>query len=179
MPRFLLSVGFLILIWPLTPSASNLGIAAFEGVWQGNAVSESAISTNFRLTSRDIDITVRGTNDGGFGITWNTVQRQKGDPNNPRAKLKSTSMQFSPVRYSVWRSNNNNDPVSLPTPYAWAFINDRTLEIVTVQIYQDGNHETQIYRRTLSGTGMALEFSRTVSGKMARKASGRLIKVSK
>ena len=179
MPRFLLSIGFIILVWPLTPSAGNLGITAFEGVWQGNAISESSISTNFRLTSRDIDIIVRGTDDGGFNITWNTVQRQKGDPNNPRAKLKSTSMQFSPVRNSVWRSNKNNDPVSLPTPYAWAFIKDRTLEIVTVQIYKDGNHETQIYRRTLSGTGMTLEFSRTLSGKPVRSASGRLVKVAK
>ena len=179
MPRYLLSIGFIFLVWPLTPSASNLGIAAFEGVWQGNAVSESTVSANFRLTSRDIDIIVQGINDGGFSITWNTVQRQKGDPNNPRAKLKSTSMQFSPVRHNVWRSNENNDPVSLPMPYAWAFIKDQTLEIVTVQIYQDGNHETQMYRRTLSGTGMTLEFSRTLSGKPVRSASGRLVKVAK
>ena len=179
MPRFLLIIGLIILVWPLTLSASNIGIAAFEGVWEGNAVSESTISANFRLTSRDIDIIVRGANDGGFSITWNTVQRQKGDPNNPRAKLKSTSMWFSPVRHNVWRSNKNNDPVSLPTPYAWAFIKDRTLEIVTVHIYQDGTHETQIYRRTLSGTGMTLEFSRTLSGKQVRRASGRLVKVAK
>ena len=179
MPRYLLSIGFIFLVWPLTPSASNLGIAAFEGVWQGNAVSESTVSANFRLTSRDIDIIVQGINDGGFSITWNTVQRQKGDPNNPRAKLKSTSMQFSPVRHSVWRSHKNNDPVSSPTPYAWAFIKDRTLEIVAVQIYQDGTHETQIYRRTLSGTGMALEFRRTLNGKTVRSASGRLVKVAK
>ena len=179
MPRLLLNIGILILVWPLAPSASNLGIAAFEGVWQGNAVSESTISANFRLTSRDIDIIVRGANDGGFSITWNTVQRQMGDPNNPRAKLKSTSMWFSPVRLNVWRSNKNNDPVSLPTPYAWAFIKERTLEIVTVHIYKDGTHETQIYRRTLSGTGMTLEFSRTLSGKPVRSASGRLVKVAK
>ena len=179
MPRFLLSIGFIVLVWSSTPSARNLGIAAFEGAWQGNAVSESAISSNFRLTSRDIDIIVRGANDGGFSITWNTVQRQKGDPNNPREELKSTSMQFSPVRHNVWRNTNNNDPVSLPTPYAWAFIKDRTLEIVTVQIYKDGNHETQIYRRTLSGTGMTLEFSRTLNGKPGRSASGRLVKVAK
>ena len=169
----------LLLFWPGAAFAADLGIAAFEGVWQGNAVSESAISANFQLTSRDIDVTVRADGNGGFNIVWNTVQRQKGDPNNPRPKLKSTRMQFVPARAGVWRSSANGDPLTATTPYAWAYIKERTLQIVTLQIYADGGHETQIYKRTLSGTGMALDFVRNVNGEQVRQANGRLIKVAK
>ena len=179
MPRFLSRLCVLLLFWSGSAIAADLDLAAFEGVWQGNAVSESAVSATFQLTSRDIDVTVRADGQGGFGIVWNTVQRQKGDPSNPRSKLKSTTMQFTPVRAGVWRSTNNGEPLTSPTPYAWAYVMERTLQIVTLQIYADGRHETQIYRRTLSGTGMALEFARNVDGEQVRQASGRLIKVAK
>jgi len=182
MPHAFMRLCLLLFLLPGTAAAADLGIAAFEGVWEGSAVSESAVSANFQLTSRDINITVRtsaGSGSGGFNIVWNTVQRQKGDPNNPRAKLKSTKMQFAPVRTGVWRGSENGDPLNTPTPYAWAYIKGRTMRIVTMQIYADGRHETQIYSRTLSGLGMALEFVRNVDGVQVRQATGRLIKVAK
>ncbi|MBL6952370.1 MAG: hypothetical protein ISR50_07040 [Alphaproteobacteria bacterium] len=180
MPRVLLRLSLMLLLWPGTAAlAADVGIAAFQGVWRGNAVSESQISANFKMTSRDIDVTVRTDADGGFAITWNTVQRQKGDPNNPREELKSTKMQFTPARPGVWRAAANADPLDSPAPFAWAFLKDRTLHIVSLRIYADGRHETQTYRRTLSGTGMALEFIRDVDGEQVRRASGRLIKVAK
>ena len=179
MPRALACLCLLLLLWPSTAArATDVGIAAFQGVWQGNAISESEFSTNFRLTSRDIDVTVRTDTGGGFAIVWNTVQRQKGDPNNPREKLKSTEMQFAPVRQSVWRATANGDPLNSAAPFAWAFVKDHTLHIVSLQIYADGQHETQTYRRSLSGTGMALEYIRNVDGEQVRRASGRLIKVA-
>ncbi len=179
MPRALVCLFLLLQFWPGTAArAADVGIAAFQGVWQGNAVSESEISANFQLTSRDIDVTVRAGAAGGFTIVWNTVQRQKGDPNNPREKLKSTEMQFIPVRQGVWRATANGDPLNSAAPFAWAFVKDRTLNIVSLQIYADGRHEIQTYRRSLSGTGMALEFIRNVGGEQVRRASGRLIKVA-
>lgn len=183
MPRFLprLCLFILLVSAAISPggSAASLGIAVFEGVWRGSAVSESAISANFQMTSRDIDVTVRAGANGGFSIVWNTVQRQKGDPNNPRAKLKSTTMQFASQRPGVWRAATNGDPLTAAKPYAWAYIKDRSLHIVTMQIYDDGRHETQIYTRTLSGMGMQLEFSRNVDGEQVRQASGRLVKAAK
>lgn len=175
----LLPVLVLVLLWPGPAAlAADVGIAAFQGVWRGNAVSESEISANFQLTSRDIDVTVRTAAGGGFDIVWNTVQRQRGDPNNPREKLKSTKMQFTPARPGVWRATANGDPLGSGAPFAWAFVKARTLNIVSLQIYADGRHETQTYRRTLSGTGMTLEFIRNVDGEPVRRASGRLVKVA-
>ena len=43
-------------------------------------------------------------------------------------------------------------------------------------IEDDGGFEMQIYRRTLSGLGMALEFVRLDDGETVRTAKGRLIK---
>ena len=149
MSRALLRLCLLLLFLPGSASAADLGIAAFEGVWQGSVVSESAVSANFQLTSRDIDVTIRVDGGGGFNIVWNTVQRQKGDP------------------------------LTAASPYAWAYIKDRGLKIITLRIYPDGRHETQIYNRTLSGTGMVLDFVRNVDGAQMRQATGRLIKVAK
>ena len=149
MSRALLRLCLLLLFLPGSASAADLGIAAFEGVWQGSVVSESAVSANFQLTSRDIDVTIRVDGGGGFNIVWNTVQRQKGDP------------------------------LTAASPYAWAYIKDRGLKIITLRIYPDGRHETQIYNRTLSGTGMVLDFVRNVDGAQVRQATGRLIKVAK
>jgi hypothetical protein len=169
----------MLLLIAAPAAAANLSIQAFAGVWQGNAVSESDISVHFQLTSRDIDVTVRPAADGGFDITWNTVQRQKGDPDNPREKLKSTSMSFAAQRPGVWRSSGNGDPLNSQAPFAWAYVKDRTLTINSLRIYADGRHELQVYHRTLSGTGMALRFIRTVEGEQVRRATGRLIKVAK
>ena len=174
--RFL-AVCVLLLLAPAA-TAANLSIAAFQGKWQGSAVSESDISVHFRLTSRDIDVELRARSDG-FDITWNTVQRQKGDPNDPKEVLKSTSLTFHSVGPNLWAGAGNGDPLTSGAPYVWATVRDRTLIISSLRIYADGRHELQIYRRTLSGTGMTLEFERLVDGESVRRASGRLVKVAK
>lgn len=167
-----------ILLAAFGAEAANLSIKAFEGKWQGSAVSESDISVHFRLTSRDIDVEIRPSGDG-FDITWNTVQRQKGDPNNPREVLKSTSVAFRNVGANLWAAATNGDPLASGAPYVWATVRDRSLIISSLRIYADGRHELQIYRRTLSGTGMELEFERLVDGEQVRSVSGRLVKVAK
>ena len=158
-----------------TARAQNLDIAAFYGTWEGNALSESQISVHFRLTSRDIGVTVKRTPDG-FSLMWNTVQRQRGDPNNPQEQLKATTIEFREVRPGLWQGADNRDPIS-GQPYAWAHIDAQTLVVSILQIYPEGSHEIQVYRRTLTGGFMELEFSRVVDGRQVRTAKGRLVKV--
>lgn len=175
--RYTAGVVFTVLVVLGPARAADLNIAAFYGQWQGNAVSESAISLYFQLTSRDIGVTVQPSGDG-FTLTWNTVQRQKGDPNNPAEELKSTTVQFRPERPGVWRSVDTRDPLTGGAPYIWAHIRERTLVVNALQINPDGGYEIQVYRRTLSGAGMELEFVRVVDGEPVRTAKGRLIKVA-
>lgn len=161
-----------------TPAAAkDIALAAFFGVWEGNAVSESDISLYFRLSSRDINVEVRPAGDG-FAITWKTVQRQKGDPNDPTEELKAATKTYMPVRAGVWAAEGNADPLSSGAPYSWAYIRDNTLVIQSMAIRPDGSHEMQIYERTLTGTGMELKFTRLQDGEPVRSASGRLIKMA-
>lgn len=157
--------------------AADLPVSAFFGQWQGSALSESQISVNFSLTPRDIGVEVRPSGQG-FALTWNTVQRQKGDPRNPEEELKSTTIDFQPVRAGVWRAGAAQDPVQSGQPYLWAHVDGQTLVVNGLQVAPHGGHELQVYRRTLSGSGMALEFVRIVDGQPVRTARGNLIKVA-
>lgn len=156
--------------------AQNVDIAAFFGTWEGNALSESEISVHFKLTSRDIGVTVEPAQDG-FSLSWNTVQRQRGDPDNPTEELKAATIRFRQARPGLWQAAGNEDPIDSGKPYAWAYIEDQTLVVSILQIYPAGRHEVQVYRRTLTGGFMELEFSRVVNGRKVRSASGRLVKV--
>lgn len=173
-----LVLGLLLGLLALPAAAKDVDIAAFFGNWEGNAVSESEISLYFRLTSRDIGVEVRPAGDG-FSITWKTVQRQKGDPNNPVEKLKSATTTYRPLRPGVWAAEDNADPLTHPGgTYSWAYVRDNTLVVKSLAIGADGSHEMQIYDRTLTGTGMALRFVRLQDGEEVRTAKGRLIKVA-
>ncbi len=58
--------------WPLaaTPAwAQDLSHAAFYGNWKGSALSESELSVYFRLTERDLDVTI-GPAGAGFTVAW-------------------------------------------------------------------------------------------------------------
>ena len=166
-----------LLLWTGSAAAKDLDIAAFFGVWEGNAVSESDISLYFRLSSRDINVEVRPAGDG-FAITWKTVQRQKGDPNSPTEELKAATTTYRLARPGVWGAEGNADPLSSGSPYSWAYVQDNTLVVKSMAIRADGTHEMQIYERTLTGTGMELKFTRLQDGAEVRTANGRLVKVA-
>lgn len=172
-----LIAGLIMLLLAGPAAAKDIAIAAFFGVWEGNAVSESDISLYFRLTSRDIGVEVRPAGDG-FALTWKTVQRQKGDPGNPTEELKSTTTTYRLVRPGVWAAEGNGDPLTASEPYSWAYVRDNALVVKSMAIRADGSHEMQIYERVLTGTGMELKFTRLQDGTAVRSARGRLIKVA-
>ena len=167
----------LLLLAVGTARAQDIDISAFFGTWEGNAISESEISVYFRLTNRDIGVTVKPSGDG-FTLGWNTVQRQRGDPDNPKEVLKQTTLEFREQRPGVWQAAGNRDPLTSGEPYAWAFVERQTLVVNLLQIRPGGEPELQVYRRTLTGTFLELEFTRIVDGRQARTAKGRLIKVA-
>ena len=49
-----------------------------------------------------------------------------------------------------------------------------TTQIIDVD--DEGRSNLHVYRRTLSGTGMSLEFRRLVDGELVRTVDGKLIK---
>lgn len=157
--------------------AQELSIAAFFGHWKGSGISESELSVYFRLTARDLDVVIRPEG-AGFSVAWTTVQRQKGDPDNPDVVRKSSSLSFIPSgRPGIWRATTSADPLDGGT-LAWARVKGRTLTVNSLAIDDGGGHEMQIYKRTLSDLGMALEFTRLKEGEPVRTAKGRLIKLA-
>ena len=155
--------------------ARDLSIAAFYGNWRGSALSETELSVYFRLTARDLDVTIRPA-PGGFTIAWTTVLRQKGDPGNPDIQRKSAMLAFvSAGRPSLWRATTSGDPIA-GQALTWARIKGQTLTVTSMAITDDGGFEMQIYRRTLSARGMELEFTRLRDGEPVRTARGRLVK---
>ena len=155
----------------------SLSIAAFFGNWKGSAISTSELSIYFRLTERDLDVTIRGAG-GGFRVDWTTVQRQKGDPNQPDVRRKSSSLAFVPSRRpGIWREASSGDVLDGGT-LSWARVKGNTLTVHRFVIDDQGGFEIQVYKRTLSGLGMDLEFVRIKDGEPVRTAKGSLIKYS-
>jgi hypothetical protein len=153
-------------------------IAAFYGRWVGSGLSESGLSSTFRLTQRDFDVEVQPDGDG-FRLTWTTVQRQKGDPLNPFIVRRERTVNFKPAgQPNVWRSAENTDPLT-GQPYVWARMEKQTLVVTVLDMEPDGRWEMQIYRRTLSDLGMKLDFTRMADGEPQRTAQGRLTKYSR
>ena len=157
--------------------AQDVPISAFYGKWIGSGVSQSESSIAFHYTHRDLNVTVTAAGTG-FAVSWTTIQRQKGDPNNPTPVKKTGSTTFTPTgRVNVWRPTRAPDPIGGQI-YSWARLKGQTLTVNSLQILPDGGYEMQVYDRTLSGLGMELEFSRIVSGKLIRTVKGRLVKLS-
>lgn len=171
----LVLAGLVLATVPAT--AKDLSIKAFHGLWKGSAVSESEISSQFRVTARDLDVEIRPYAVGGFSLRWATVLRQEGNPSAPSETLRQAVVQFipEPNRPGVWRDSNLVDPLS-GDAFHWARIEDQTLIVYSLGVSATGSADIQIYRRTLSALGMKLEFSRIVDGSEVRSARGQLVK---
>jgi len=176
-----LMVMLLLTLWAGAATAQGsreAAISAFYGRWVGSGLSESGLSSTFRLTQRDFDVEVQPDGDG-FRLTWTTVQRQKGDPLNPKIVRRERTVNFKPTgEPSVWRSAENTDPLT-GQPYIWARMERQTLVVTVLDMEPNGRWEMQIFRRTLSDLGMKLDFIRMADGEPQRTAQGRLTKYSR
>ncbi len=149
---------------------------AFYGSWAGSGLSENEVGYKFKLTVRDVDVEIRKIKGGGFSIEWSTVQRKKGDPDNPTEVLKTTIRTFAATDNPlVWREAKSGDPLK-GDPLIWARMEETTLILYSFVLEDSGAYEMQVYRRTLDGSGMALEFTRIRDGEPVRTARARLIK---
>jgi len=159
-----------------TASAADLGIKAFSGHWQGNGISESEVSVAFRMTARDLDVVIETMGDG-FAVVTTTVQRKKGDPSNPVAVRKSSRREFVPGnRPGLWVARDSG-MASDGKASVWARISEQTLTITSIAANAEGGSNVLIYDRSLSASGMKLDFRRLVDGYVVRTVSGRLVKI--
>jgi len=173
---FAASLALFISVGSTAASAADLGIKAFTGHWQGNGISESEVSVAFRMTARDLDVKIE-TSGSGFAIVTTTVQRKKGDPSNPVAVRKSSRREFVPGnRPGLWVARDSG-MASDGKASVWARIREQTLTITSIAANEEGGSNVLIYDRSLSASGMKLDFRRLVDGYVVRTVSGRLVKI--
>lgn len=160
-------------------ASADVSLKAFEGVWQGTAVSESDLSTNFPVTVRDLDVEIRPLADGSFKLTWRTVQRQKGDPSKPQEVVKETARLFVPkAGGKVWYMQPSEDLYAKGTA-SWASLKGQTLTVYSMTLREDGGYDMLVYKRILNGLNMKLDFKALRDGELRRTANGTLIKSAK
>lgn len=173
--KSLLIVALLVLMQPAVGNAKDVSITVFEGDWRGNAISESNVSVNFPITSRDIDVDIRPDSAGGFNITWRTLLRQKGNPSNPQEVLKETTLTFVVTdKTGIWKDSRVGDFYK-GDAVSWAQIKNQTLTVYVMEMSEAGDYDMQVYKRTLTGLNMELEFTAIRDGAVRRTAKGRLV----
>ena len=164
----------MVMAMPVITMAKDLPISAFRGDWRGNAISESNISVNFPITSRDIDVSIKPNENGDFTITWRTLLRQKGSPDSPKETLKETTLTFVKTdQPNVWKDSKGGD-VYAGDSISWAQLKKQTLTVYVMAISDSGDYDMQIYKRTLNGINMELDFTAIRDGAIRRTAQGRL-----
>ncbi|MZR31354.1 hypothetical protein [Sneathiella litorea] len=172
---FLAVVMVVIMASPMVANANDLSISAFKGDWRGNAISESNVSVTFPITSRDIDVSIKPSESGDFTITWRTLLRQKGTSDSPKEDLKETTLTFVKTdRPNVWKDSKGGDVYAGET-ISWAQLMKQTLTVYVMAINDTGGYDMQVYKRTLSGVNMELEFVAIRDGAVRRTAKGQLI----
>ena len=159
--------------WPLKAEQDG-SITAFYGRWGGSAIAKNSDSIYFGVTIRDLDVTIAGA-PNGFNIAWTTVFRRGGTPNKPKIRRKTTRMSFTettPGVYQAWGASRAGPGGT----YSWARYDGKTLHIYMLAIDNSGVYQLSSYARTVTGSGMDLEFSAIRDGEALRSVTGRLVK---
>lgn len=166
-----------IIAGPRDGAAADLAIDAFYGHFQGAGISRSDASDYFGLTVRDFDVTIEPA-ENGFSVSWTTVLREGGSPEEPNIRRKSAELVFTKgARAGIWEVTGAGNPL-IGAPLAWAHIDDNALVIHSMVIIDSGDYAVQTYRRTLTDLGMELLFTSVRSGETTRMVEGRLTKAA-
>ena len=153
----------------------NISIRAFRGTWTGSAVANNRDSIYFGVTIRDLDFKLEGDSNA-FTVSWTTVMRRGGTPEKPNIRRKETSVRFVPAGTpGVWKAADSGDPLA-GKDTVWGRIRGNALILYFLDVTRDGSYELSRYQRTLTGSGMDLEFTLIIDGEPVRTVRGKLVK---
>ncbi len=158
-------------------SAQQLPVDAFYGFFTGTGIAENSDSLYFGVTVRDLDVTI-GAEDDGFYVEWTSIIRGGGTPAAPEVRERISRMSFEPSgRPGIFRALGTGNPLT-EEALAWAYVANATLTLHIMAVRDDGGYEINTYNRTLSGTGMDLQFTSRRNGEAIRTVEGRLVKAA-
>lgn len=170
--RILVLVG---IIGVMPVPAAALDLTPFFGHYTGHSLDGDGES----VSKRDFDVTIEKSGKRGFGLSWRTfVYRSDGS-----VKKKDYSIEFRATdRDGIYTSAEKKDMFGAKVPsdpmkgeaYLWAKIKDKRITVYGFMVTDEGGYEMQIYHRTLTDTGMDLEFSRQREDGVFRRITGAL-----
>lgn len=150
--------------------------SVFLGHWAGSGISETEDSIYFAVTVRDMDVVIEKVSDTSFKLTWTTVTRESGDPDNPNVKKRTAAITFAATgEPGVYRATDIGDPLK-SEPVWWSRIEGTTLYTYMMMLNRDGTWTIQKYTRKVTDQGMSLTYERFADGEQARTVRGQMVK---
>jgi hypothetical protein len=161
-------------VWVAAAGAALAGDPArFYGKYRGEVTTAMAPKPSDVGTKRNSSVEIKAAPEAGFLVYWTTEFPER--PEGPD-RVRTTSLHFLPTTNpDIWRSERTGDPL-YGQALIWAQVTAQSFTIYTTIIPKDGTPVMTIYRRTLSGDGLALEFERLEDGKRKTHVSGLLKK---
>jgi hypothetical protein len=163
--------------------AETAPIQAFYGTFEGRTLFPMGEPSN-----RELSVRVERAGRFGFVVEWQTTIAKA----NHKPVRRIDVLEFEPtLRANVYaavprRGVESSTPQGARPratgpvdgePYAWARIAGRTLTVNVLTIEDSGDYVIQIYERTLTDTGMTLEFTRLRNGHVEQQIKGNLNRV--
>lgn len=175
MIRFAARLALLVLFAaPALAQPAPNPLAPFFGRFVGSGLSAGEDIDFLGVTRRDLDIEIRAAGDG-FTARWTTVLRTGPSREEVRTRRRENEATFAPVadRPGFYRGTQSGD-LFAGQSIIWARLRGTTLTITEIALQQDGRLDHSIYVRTLTQTGMQLQFTRMTDGERTRIVRGRL-----
>lgn len=162
-------------------------IAPFLGTFVGSGTAENM--ENGERETRDLDVTVTPFQDDGFTINWITVIRdESGARTGPDVRRREVTENFLPVEdkenlfklapdAGLFQKSDTPDLLS-GDAVRWAAIKDDTMIVYSLAIAASGSSELQVFRRTLTETGMDVAFVRLDDDVVVVRMVGSLVRTN-
>ena len=166
------------------PALADSPVTPFVGTYVGSAIVYDAEGTI--EAERDVDMTIAEGARGSFSILSVAVTRVDGRRDVPGVERDSVNLMLVPgdrpgvyveeTRTSLFDRRRATNPID-GDPLRWAAIDGDRLGLYSMVIYPDGSYELQAFVRTLTETGIDIDFRRIDDGIVVRRVEGHTVRV--
>jgi hypothetical protein len=146
---------------------ATAAITDFVGPWIGRTEPGSD-------RERAATVLIEPGPDKNFRVTWTSFEADPAGSGN--VTKRERALTFKPAKEGpLWLSEFGDDPFD--APFAWAFIEGRTLVVSTAGLRPDGKLERQSYRRTLTADGLSLSYKRWLDQDLDREIEAEFLRL--
>lgn len=166
------------------PASAQNELDAFMGAYVGTGIAERGGAD---AEKRDLDVTIEPYKNTGFTVRWITVMLgPEGERAGPDVRRRALEDNFVPSEdledvYVLAPTGGLFTRAEVPNPLKgepmrWASVQDNTLTVYSLGISSTDGTELQIYHRTLTESGMDINFLRMQDENVELRVHGSLIR---